>query len=578
MVSVEGDCRPAKCLTNLRPLEARWDHRAGTRLEFEHIASPYFGPLPQGTRLSVSVENAAGERELREFALEATANRWHAEQLPLEEFSPGEALHARFELSTTTDEEVLCAIAQPRVSLAGTSQPTVILVTSDTHRADHFGLARGPEGVETPFLDRLARAGTWFSDCRSSTNVTNPSHIALMTGLDPRLTGVTNNFARLPETPTTLAELFGAAGWTTWSVVSNGHLSDEWSGLGQGFDRMNVPARTARPAQESVAVIEEWLEQDPELPLFLWLHLFDAHTPYEVPEEYLARFWDPAADPFDHDLPEPDARSRASWLPGLRNPEYVAALYRAEVAYLDDCLARLFEHPRFDRALVAVTADHGENLGEHEQYWNHNGLFPETLGVPLILNGPGCPTGRRRDEPVRQMDLGRTLLDWAGIDAPAFPGRNLLAGAEGPSESTGPTGPTGAQARYALSASATSASLQLGEWYLMLQLAEDTAEGPGTVGQVHQVKLFHLPSDSACTQDRSDTDFDLAARLRHQLVAWLCEVDFTAVEAHTAGPVDAHMMEALAELGYGGNAVEANLDRWIDPDCTCPQCARFRKQ
>ncbi len=77
-------------------------------------------------------------------------------------------------------------------------------------------------------------------------------------------------------------------------------------------------------------------------------------------------------------------------LPGLRDPEWVRAQYRGEVSYLDGELGRLLESPRFAQGIIAVTGDHGESLGEHAIWWDHKGLYPNCLRVPLILAWPGC--------------------------------------------------------------------------------------------------------------------------------------------------------------------------------------------
>jgi choline-sulfatase len=119
----------------------------------------------------------------------------------------------------------------------------VVLVTSDTHRADHVGgphltgsSAQGRQGgvVRTPALDALAARGVVYTDCFAPSHITLPSHAALFTGASPRDTGVLDNNTALGAAAPTLAEVFRAAGWLTAAAVSLDILVDGHSGFGQG--------------------------------------------------------------------------------------------------------------------------------------------------------------------------------------------------------------------------------------------------------------------------------------------------------------------------------------------------------
>jgi arylsulfatase A-like enzyme len=116
----------------------------------------------------------------------------------------------------------------------------VLLVTSDTHRGELLGTTAGGL-VRTPALDALAARGVVFLDAMSTSNATNPSHAALMTGLHPRDTRVVTNRDPLARRAVTLAERFAAAGYRTAATYSAFHLDDATSGLGQGFDRYEGP-------------------------------------------------------------------------------------------------------------------------------------------------------------------------------------------------------------------------------------------------------------------------------------------------------------------------------------------------
>ncbi|MCA9542659.1 MAG: sulfatase, partial [Myxococcales bacterium] len=134
-------------------------------------------------------------------------------------------------------------------------------------------------------------------------------------------------------------------------------------------------------------------------PFFAWVHLFDPHQPYVLPPG--------TATTDDSDL----------------------ARYRAEVIYTDLQIARLFRALEttglLDRTIVVVTADHGDEFGDHGGQYHSTSLYDELIRVPLIVRVPGLPP-RVVDEAVSLLDIAPTALDLLGVPAPAtFEGRSL---------------------------------------------------------------------------------------------------------------------------------------------------------
>jgi len=351
-----------------------------TKAPFEIALTPPEGSIlvasaivPQGLRvpgsqavLSLTLSSPGVESRTHRWPLvrtESLSSSWVRIRAPLEGFS-GRPLRARFEL-LTSGADAVCALTQPQLVRYDEHAPTVLLITSDTHRGDCIGAAQGSAGVGTPLLDRLASEGVLFENCMSAANVTVPSHSAIMTGVSPRDTGLLDNTHALAPEAVTLAEQFRASGWATMAVVSAAHLDAEWSGLGQGFDRVGVSSAPKRDAGATLGLLEDWLPDYRGRPLFVWLHLFDAHTPYSPPQPMLARFWPDGRNPSDPSLPEPPPNSIPRSLKGVRDVEWIRASYKGEVAYLDNELVRLFSQPRIQEAIVAFTADHGESLGGH---------------------------------------------------------------------------------------------------------------------------------------------------------------------------------------------------------------------
>ena len=567
-VIVGGDeSRPARVLLAGVGVSTARSERpvvAGDRLVVQASLSEAARPVECAPVLSVRVEAEDGRRVEGELELEASlseAARWREWDLDLSELE-GARVTATFTFGP--EDAVGCLLVDPAIRRRDPEARTVVLVTSDTHRADHLGAHPASVEVSTPFLDGLAARGTYFVDAWTPTNTTNPSHGAVMTAVHPRDTGILDNHTPLSADAPTLAEAFRAAGFRTFAVVSVPHLVPERSGFGQGFERFSGPRSYQRDSEETVRIAKEWIDDVGSDPLFLWVHVFDAHTPYEPPEDLIAEHWPEDRDPKDASLPEPPVYARPRWAPEVRDLEYLEALYRAEVSYVDRALDRLLFVPRLSEGVVLVTADHGESLGNHEIFWDHRELYPDTLAVPLVLAGPGVPRGVTSRRPVRTMDVGRTLLDLAGLQDAEFPGQSLVeAVAEGDP-----------LPRYAISADRTSASIQLGPWFLAVHLRKHRVHRLAPLVTRHETELYNLEEDPECGDERSGRDHRVAARLRERLVTWLGEArqDRWAVKEDLR---DADALRQLAAMGYStDDAREAGP--YFDPDCECENCARFR--
>jgi len=271
--------------------------------------------------------------------------------------------------------------------------PSVLLVTIDTLRADHVG-AYGASFAATPTLDALAARGVLFAQAMAAVPLTLPSHASILTGQYPPTHGVRHNaIFVLPDSAETLAERFHAEGFATGAIISAAVLDPEY-GLAQGFDhydaelhedRATAAGFFQRPAGETTDAALAWLRKT-DGPFFLWVHYYDVHASYQPPEPFRTRF--------------------------------ASRLYDGEAAYVDQELGRLLaglEHSgRLEKTVVAVTADHGEGLGEHGEYSHSYLIYDSVLHVPLIVAGPGVPAGRRVETVVANTGLAATLLQLAG--------------------------------------------------------------------------------------------------------------------------------------------------------------------
>jgi arylsulfatase A-like enzyme/predicted Zn-dependent protease len=275
------------------------------------------------------------------------------------------------------------------------SKPTgtsVVLVTIDTLRADHLG-AYG-SSTETPNLDQLAREGSLFLDTTAQSPLTLPSHSSILTGTTPIYHGVRDNGRyRLPEQIDTLAEILERFGYTSAAFIGGMPVHSRF-GLNQGFHIYDEGFSKERPAAEVVTAARQWLEDESNRPFFLWIHLFDPHSPYVPPEGFSSPYGD---------------------------------TYQGEVAYVDQALGPLLSFLGND-VLTIVTSDHGESLGEHGEDAHALFIYDATLKVPLIMRGPGVPRGAVFREQVRSIDIAPSILDLLGQadSCPACQGRSLV--------------------------------------------------------------------------------------------------------------------------------------------------------
>lgn len=561
----DGQGRSATGVTTAVPVGCRFvveDER--DRLAFSVALAPRMRPWGGEPRVRATVTGPDGDAVTETVTLEGDRRertRWHAGSIALDDFV-GQEVEASFEYLCDAAQAGAVALAEVQVWRPRVDPPTVLFVSSDTHRADHVNAARLGVEIDTPALDALAETGLFFENCWTTTNVTSPSHVAMMTGVHPRDTRLVTNIDRLAPRAETLAEVYRDAGWGTLAAVSVRHLGPRGTDLGQGFDRMLAPTSQPWDAEVPVDQLLEWMEDCAGKPLFLFLHFFDAHHPYAPPPEFDRRYYPKDKDPADMSLPPIDAAPGSMPLDmlagNLRDLEYPKAQYRAEVAYLDSQLARIFAVPRVAKGLVAVTADHGEVLVKNGTYFNHGELYPDTLHVPLVLGGEALPAdlrGVRVGARVAQLDLPRTLLDLSGLGAVDFPGRNLLDALD--------ADPGAAGAHFALSAHGSSASLAEGRWFLLLHLRDHKGTHPVPRTR-HQVELFDLATDPECLVDVSAENPDVVEDLRARLVEWL--LDSASSSLSTKRVASADELAALQELGYSTDAAVIEEDPWYEPE------------
>jgi arylsulfatase A-like enzyme/Flp pilus assembly protein TadD len=287
---------------------------------------------------------------------------------------------------------------------AAAEKPDIILVTIDTLRADSTGFG-GNAKVKTPFLDSIAADGMVFTNAHAHNVVTLPSHTNIITGLYPYQHGVRDNagFKLDAAKYETVATMLHRAGYTTGAFVGAFPLDSRF-GLNQGFDvyddNYGKGASSLdfviqeRPASAVLEAATKWWRANEGKKRFLWVHLYDPHAPYRPPEPFAT--------------------------------EYASDEYLGEIAAVDDALAKSLA-PIADRALLIVTADHGEARGDHGELTHGLFAYEATLHVPLVVREHGAIAHRVENGYARHVDIVPTILERAGIaKPPSLPGASLL--------------------------------------------------------------------------------------------------------------------------------------------------------
>ena len=399
----------------------------------------------------------------------------------------------------------------------------VVVISIDTLRADHLPLY-GYGAGSTPHIDRLGREGIVFDALYSHCPLTLPAHASMLTGLLPPHHGVRDNIGfRLSPDHATLATRFKAAGLHTGAAVS-AYVLRATTGIAQGFDfyddAIEVEGGTEsignlqRDGAVAVEALSRWISAQKGARFFAFLHLYEPHSPYTPPPAYRG-----------HALP-----------------------YDGEVAYADELVGRLLgaleTSGLYDRAIIAVTSDHGEGLGDHGEAEHGIFLYREAVHIPLVLRLPrGVHGGTRVAGTVAQADLAPTLLDLAGLEAKGLDGVSL---------------------RGALSGSGSGHAVYSETFYPRYHLGWSelfaATEGRYRYVRAPRPELFDLASDKAEQRNLAAERASVATAMN----TWL-EQGGAGGAASAPEEVPSDVREKLQALGYVGSA-GAHLSSGPRPD------------
>lgn len=459
----------------------------------------------------------------------------------------------------------------------------IVLIVMDAVRADHLS-CYGYNKPTTPFLEELAANGVLFDGAFASAPWTPPSHASLFTGTYPSKHGVdVNENLHLSEENTTLAQILASSGYRTFAILPDAHLSSA-RGFHRGFDDyvemfrlpyfqldlgiMETSAKSLLLGRDKRSglinkLVKRWLanKADPDTPFFAFINYKTAHSRYQSPWPFRRRFEiKPSATQDKKKLDYFSKSGGYSYMAGKfemseEDLEVVKSRYDGAIACIDHRIRDLVQFLKarnfYDDTLIMVTADHGENFGEHRLAYHLFCLYDSLIRVPLIFHAPAIFRGPvRLPHLVSLTDILPTLLDLLNLDPVIrqdIDGKSLL--------------PLNGHAYHAQ----VFSEFDRPTWMLRNLTARfpgndfshldrglrciRTSEYKLIVGTDGREELYHLPSDPKESHNLIDERIEEANTLRTKYQGWLASHQAkTPSSPHQEE--DALILKNLRELGY----------------------------
>lgn len=349
------------------------------------------------------------------------------------------------------------------------SRPNIVLLLSDDQRPDTIR-ALGNDSIHTPHLDRLVREGTAFTRAISAYPICTPSRAEIMTGSSAFSNGVFDFGGKIDPTAAVWAETMRRAGYHT-SYVGKWHndgrpnargyeetirllvggtgrrwaiRSYDWKGRtitgyrGWAFESGAGDPEPERGFGLSPNISEqfadaaiEFLRRKTERSFFLHVNFTAPHDPLLMPFGYEGMY-DPkrialppnflTKHPFDHGNYHGRDEKLLEWPRSETSVRNELAVYYAVITHMDEQIGRIMkaldETGQRENTIVIFSSDHGLAMGSHGLRGKQN-MYEHTIGVPLVMSGPGIPRGERIDAQCYVRDLFPTVCDLAGIEIPA---------------------------------------------------------------------------------------------------------------------------------------------------------------
>ena len=329
----------------------------------------------------------------------------------------------------------------------------IVLIGIDALRADHLGCYAYNKET-SPNIDNLAKKGITFENAFSCINTTDPSFTTILSGKYPISHGIRNHGEKVTNSMLQnfykqkikfLSEILRDNGYKTVGMDWLGRwhkkgfeyylgdapqkrhlkiLSKIVNQLPDTFsDKINKIYRRATSSKSSLTDKSLELINNCNKPFFLFIHYWDVHTPYNAPESI-----------YNELKPRGDGQELEELFVNIRNEKWkeyllkaagkattaeeVSAMYDSAIKYVDQEIGRLVKYFKeqgiYENTIFVITSDHGESLIEHGIFFDHHGLYDESIHIPLIFNNLPVE-GKRIKGFVQHVDIVPTLLDILNI-------------------------------------------------------------------------------------------------------------------------------------------------------------------
>ncbi|MEM7477368.1 MAG: sulfatase [Planctomycetota bacterium] len=354
-------------------------------------------------------------------------------------------------------------------SLLANDRPDIVFIIVDDMN-DWLGCLGGHPEAKSPNIDALAQSGMLFTQGYCNAPQCRPSRTSLNHGVYPFKTGTYFNAKHKQETKIktlTMQQFFQDNGYR---VASGGKVhhggpgsagdellrrpgdpkpppgKDKFGGMKPPSDGYALDVSDEKMGDYKVAqwAIDQW-QQVTDKPLFMSVGFFRPHRPLQVPKAYFEEF------PLDSIRRPAEPNGQDDWVDmpefarrlarthahkplhgGLSDHEYIVKhkewdatiqAYQASIAFVDrqigSFLKALENNPRDRETVVMLVSDHGWHLGE-KKHWCKGAIWEQTTHIPFMVRAPGVKPGSKCKQPVSLIDVYPSLVDLAGLEAPAY--------------------------------------------------------------------------------------------------------------------------------------------------------------
>ena len=427
-------------------------------------------------------------------------------------------------VSTNTFEEARYDLSER------TDELNIIVISLDALRYDRTGFGGNPDGL-TRNLDAFAEESVVFHDVVTAAPWTLPSHMSMWTARWPSIHGVTNKLKLLSQDQMvetslspgieTFPDYLIEAGYTAVGFTGGAGVQSSY-GFGRGFETY-LDDRYFGGLDYSVPAALEWLTDNRDKRFFMFLHGYDTHGQYPLPEGSRSSLGSYSGD-LDGSIEE-NAELREKALEAIEAPgdrpdltetlagddiDFIGQVYDSKVREADERLGNFLSQLKamglLDRTIIAIVSDHGDELMEHGSVDHGATLYQEQLHTIMLLRFPGYERRQDINTPVRSLDLFPTLFDAMGMDGPSgVNGESLLPLMRGKQMDL----PIFSETDYRLFVHLRM--IRDGEHKLILDLQDGGRE------------LYHLPSDPNELNDISSAEPRVTYEMEQALRTWMDE-------------------------------------------------------